>query len=56
MLELPEVFRMGAILTVVNLLIWIVLGGAWWKVRRSERARETESAPLNMNHFRTMPL
>lgn len=31
-LELPEVFKMGAVLTVVNLLIWVIVGGAWFKV------------------------
>jgi divalent anion:Na+ symporter, DASS family len=31
-LQLPEVFRLGAVLTAVNLAVWIVLGGVWWKV------------------------
>lgn len=30
-LTLKEVFSYGALMTIVNLTIWGVLGGAWWK-------------------------
>lgn len=30
--SLKEVFSMGALMAVVNLAIWAVVGGAWWKV------------------------
>ena len=30
--DLPTTFRLGGILGVVNLLIWGIVGGAWWKV------------------------
>ena len=28
----PTTFKLGGVLGVVNLLIWGVIGGAWWKV------------------------
>lgn len=31
-LSLQEVFKMGGIMAFVNLTIWAVVGGAWWKV------------------------
>ena len=31
-LSLKEVFSVGALMAVVNLLIWGVVGGLWWKV------------------------
>lgn len=31
-LSLKEVFSMGALMAVVNLLIWGLVGGTWWKV------------------------
>jgi DASS family divalent anion:Na+ symporter len=31
-LSLKEVFSTGFLMMVVNLLIWGVVGGAWWKV------------------------
>ncbi|KAK9815699.1 hypothetical protein WJX72_008247 [[Myrmecia] bisecta] len=31
-LDLKQVFSMGALMAVVNILIWGVVGGAWWKV------------------------
>ena len=30
-LTLKEVFSYGALMAVVNLLLWGVVGGAWWK-------------------------
>ena len=30
-LTLKEVFSYGALMGVVNLLLWGVVGGAWWK-------------------------
>lgn len=30
-LELPEVFKFGAISAVVNILIWVGVCGVWWK-------------------------
>jgi DASS family divalent anion:Na+ symporter len=30
-LTLKEVFSYGALMSVVNLLLWGVVGGAWWK-------------------------
>ncbi|BBN06238.1 divalent anion:Na+ symporter, DASS family [Marchantia polymorpha subsp. ruderalis] len=29
--ELPDVFRLGAIMAVWNILVWSVVGGLWWK-------------------------
>ena len=29
--DLPTTFKLGGVLGVVNLLIWGVIGGAWWK-------------------------
>ncbi|SPP31097.1 Putative malate transporter YflS [Arsenophonus endosymbiont of Aleurodicus floccissimus] len=29
---LAEWWKMGFILSVVNLLIWLVIGGLWWKL------------------------
>ena len=28
----PTTFKLGGVLGVVNLLIWGVIGGAWWKI------------------------
>jgi DASS family divalent anion:Na+ symporter len=30
--DLPTTFKLGGVLGVVNLLIWGVIGGAWWKI------------------------
>lgn len=30
--SLKEIFSMGALMAVVNLTIWGVVGAAWWKV------------------------
>jgi hypothetical protein len=30
-LTLKEVFSFGALMSVVNLCVWGVVGGAWWK-------------------------
>ena len=30
-LTLKEVFSYGALMSVVNLCVWGVVGGAWWK-------------------------
>ena len=30
--DLPTTFKLGGILGIVNVLIWGVVGGAWWKV------------------------
>ncbi len=30
-LTLKEVFSYGALMAVVNLLLWGVVGGAWWR-------------------------
>jgi di/tricarboxylate transporter len=29
--DLPDVFRLGAIFAVWNVFIWTVVGGVWWK-------------------------
>nr|GEX23958.1 dicarboxylate transporter 2.1, chloroplastic-like [Tanacetum cinerariifolium] len=29
--ELPDVFRIGFIMSCINAVIWTVVGGAWWK-------------------------
>eukprot|EP00475_Leptophrys_vorax_P038445 TRINITY_DN6785_c0_g1_i1.p1 TRINITY_DN6785_c0_g1~~TRINITY_DN6785_c0_g1_i1.p1 ORF type:complete len:192 (-),score=13.58 TRINITY_DN6785_c0_g1_i1:162-737(-) len=31
-LKLPDIFRMGAITAAVNMAIWVVVGGLWWKL------------------------
>lgn len=30
--DLPTTFKLGGILGVVNLLIWGIVGGTWWKI------------------------
>jgi DASS family divalent anion:Na+ symporter len=30
--EVTDWWRLGAIISVVNIVIWIVIGGAWWKL------------------------
>jgi DASS family divalent anion:Na+ symporter len=30
--ELKDVFRLGAICAIWNILVWVVVGGIWWKV------------------------
>jgi hypothetical protein len=30
--ELKDVFRLGAICAIWNVLVWSVVGGIWWKV------------------------
>ena len=30
--SLKEIFSMGALMAVLNLTIWGVVGGAWWKL------------------------
>ncbi len=31
-LTLPDVFKYGALFSVVNLTLWAVVGSVWWKV------------------------
>ena len=31
-LDLQQVFKMGGVLSVVNLAVWIVVGGIYWKI------------------------
>ena len=31
-LKLNEVFSFGAMMAVINFTLWMVVGGAWWKV------------------------
>ena len=31
-LALTDVFKYGAMFAVINLLLWGVVGGAWWKL------------------------
>ncbi|KAL8150825.1 hypothetical protein V2J09_020633 [Rumex salicifolius] len=30
--DLPDVFKLGFIMALVNVAIWIVVGGCWWKI------------------------
>jgi|TARA_B110000305_G_C19308600_1_gene572876 hypothetical protein len=30
--DLPTTFKVGGILGVTNILIWGIVGGAWWKI------------------------
>jgi DASS family divalent anion:Na+ symporter len=30
--EVADWWRLGAIVSVVNITIWMVIGGVWWKV------------------------
>ena len=31
-IDLPDVFKLGFVMAVINVIIWTVVGGFWWKI------------------------